>query len=96
MIRTLIIDDEWHARLILRGLLEEHFPMIDIVGEAHNVCARVKFLERTRAGIVEARVAPAGWRLRAPNLDARVVPNDVLPLQTADLARAQTAVKGQR
>lgn len=36
-----------------------------------------------------------GGRLRSPNLDARVVPVDVLPLQTADLAGAQTAVEGE-
>lgn len=46
MIRTLIIDDEWHARLILRGLLEEHFPIIDIVGEAKDVPEAVKMIHK--------------------------------------------------
>jgi hypothetical protein len=65
------------------------------VSEPDDLGARVELLQRTRAGIVEARVAPACWSLRAPNLDARVVPVDVLPLQPSDLAGAQTAVEGE-
>jgi hypothetical protein len=63
--------------------------------EAYDRGSRVELLERMRAGVVEARVAPPCGRLRAPNLDPRVVPIDVFPLQAADLARAQSAVEGE-
>ena len=52
MIRTLIIDDEWHARLILRGLLEEHFPNIDIVGEAKDVPEGVKMIHKLQPELI--------------------------------------------
>lgn len=37
MIKTLIVDDEPHARGSLRLLLEAHFPNLELVGEATNV-----------------------------------------------------------
>jgi hypothetical protein len=65
------------------------------VGEADGLGARTELAERPRAGIVEARVTPAGRRLRAPDLDPRVLPIDVLPLKAPDLAGAQAAVEGE-
>jgi hypothetical protein len=66
------------------------------VVEGDDLGSPVEFLQCTCAGVIQARVAPACRRLRAPNLDARVVPIDVLPLQAADLAGAQAAVEGER
>ena len=63
--------------------------------EPYRLCARVELLERTSARVVEAWIAPACRRLRAPNLDPPVVPIDVLPLQASDLAGAQAAVEGE-
>ena len=63
--------------------------------EPYDLGSRVELFERPCAGIVEARVAPAGRRLRASDLDARVVPIDVLPLEATDLARAQATVEGE-
>ena len=37
MIRTLIIDDEANNRRKIRELLENHFPNVQIVGEADGV-----------------------------------------------------------
>jgi len=37
MIRTLIIDDEENNRLRLKNMINEHFPQINVVGEADGV-----------------------------------------------------------
>ncbi len=44
--RVVIIDDEKRARNYLRGILEDQFKAIDIVGEADGVNAGVELIER--------------------------------------------------
>lgn len=44
--RAVIIDDEKRARNYLRGILEDQFKAIDIVGEADGVNAGVELIER--------------------------------------------------
>ena len=36
MIRVLIVDDETIACALIRGIIENHFPQISMIGEAHN------------------------------------------------------------
>jgi two-component system LytT family response regulator len=52
MIRTLIIDDEENNRQRLTGLIEEHFPTIDIVGEADGVATGLKAIEEHQPDLV--------------------------------------------
>lgn len=52
MLNTLIIDDEWHARLSLRGLLESHFPDINIVAEAKDVPQGVQLINEHNPDLV--------------------------------------------
>lgn len=37
MIRAILVDDETNARRVIRGMLQESFPSVDIVGEAAGV-----------------------------------------------------------
>lgn len=50
--KAIIIDDELRARRILRTLLEEHCPQINIVGEAENVPMAVQLIHRENPDIV--------------------------------------------
>lgn len=49
---ALIVDDESHARAALRGILEEHFPQIEIIGEAQNLPEAIKLIHRISPQIV--------------------------------------------
>jgi two-component system LytT family response regulator len=52
MIRTLIVDDEENNRLRLARLISEHFPIIDVVGEADGVETGVQSIEKLRPELV--------------------------------------------
>lgn len=49
---AIIIDDETNARLSLKGMLEEYFTDITIVGEAKDVPDGVKLIHATKPQIV--------------------------------------------
>lgn len=50
--KAIIIDDELRARRILRTLLTDHCPQINIVGEAENVPEAVQLIHKTNPDIV--------------------------------------------
>lgn len=52
MLNTIIIDDEWHARLSLRGLLETHFPEVNIIAEAKDVPNGVQLINEHNPDLV--------------------------------------------
>jgi len=52
MIRTLIIDDEENNRQRLSGLIAEHFPTIDMVGEADGVETGLQAIEEYQPELV--------------------------------------------
>lgn len=49
---AIIIDDESNARAALRGVLQEHFPQITVVGEAQNLPEAVKLINTSAPDIV--------------------------------------------
>lgn len=50
--RCLIIDDERNARLVIRKMLEKHFPMIQIVGEADSVASGYHLIKKRPADLL--------------------------------------------
>lgn len=52
MIRTLIIDDEENNRLRLRKMIFEHFPQIQVVGEADGVETGLALIENSNPDVV--------------------------------------------
>ena len=52
ILNTLIIDDEWHARISLRGLLESHFPDVHILDEARDVPEGVRLINKYNPDLV--------------------------------------------
>jgi two-component system, LytTR family, response regulator len=52
MIRTIIIDDEDHARETLIMLLQENCPLVMIVGEASGVESGIKMIRETHPDLV--------------------------------------------
>ena len=59
--RAIIIDDESKARNIMRMLLTEYCPAIEIVGEAANVPEGVKAIQRLKPDIVFLDVEMPGY-----------------------------------
>ncbi len=49
---ALIVDDESNARAALRGVLEEHFPQINVIAEAENLPEAVKLINTSSPQIV--------------------------------------------
>ena len=50
--KAIIVDDELNARLSLRGILEENFPNIIIVGESKDVPSAVKAIHEYKPDLV--------------------------------------------
>lgn len=52
MIKALIVDDERQARNVLKRLLEEQFPHIQLVGEAEDVQSGIEAIQRLSPNLV--------------------------------------------
>jgi two-component system LytT family response regulator len=52
MINALLVDDEQMAINALKGLLEEQFPEINIIGECNNVPEAVRFIQKNQPHVV--------------------------------------------
>lgn len=51
-IRAILVDDEAHARNALRGLLNQNFNHVEIVGEAENIPQAIKLIAQTQPQVV--------------------------------------------
>lgn len=51
-LRSLIIDDELHARVLLRTLVEENCPSVQVVGEAETVDSAIKKIEELQPDLI--------------------------------------------
>jgi two-component system LytT family response regulator len=52
MICTLIIDDELHNREVIRYILKEHCPNVEIIGEADSVKTGIKAISELKPDLV--------------------------------------------
>jgi two-component system LytT family response regulator len=59
--KTLIVDDEKNARLALRGILEEHFPDIEIVAESSDIPSAVKAIHKYQPELVFLDISMPGY-----------------------------------
>lgn len=59
--KAIIVDDELNARLALRGILEENFPEITIVGECADVPSAVKSIHSFQPEVVFLDIAMPGY-----------------------------------
>lgn len=50
--KALIVDDEVHAQHVLKGMIEENFPTLEVVGTASNVPEAVKAINSLAPDIV--------------------------------------------
>ncbi len=50
--KVLIVDDEIHAQQVLKGMLEENFPTVKVVGTVGNVPEAVKAISALKPDIV--------------------------------------------
>jgi len=60
-IRLLIVDDESLARHVVRGMIEAHFPTVQIVGEAPDVPEAVKLIHQEKPDVVLLDVEMPGY-----------------------------------
>jgi two-component system LytT family response regulator len=60
-IRAIIVDDEPNARRALRGLLEENFTQVEILGECKNVPEAVKSINKHKPDLVFLDIAMPGY-----------------------------------
>lgn len=51
-IKAIIVDDELNARLLLLNFIEDHFPEIELVGEAEDVKSAVKIINNNPVDLV--------------------------------------------
>ena len=78
MIKTIIVDDEEHARLTLAGKLGEYFPRIKVIGKATNAEEAFQMILSSQPDLVFLDVAmpkESGFDLlkRLPNLDFEII-----------------------
>lgn len=59
--RVLLVDDELNARLALRGLLESHFPHVEIVDEATNLPEAVRKINQLHPDLVFLDIEMPGY-----------------------------------
>ena len=45
-ITAILIDDEFHARAVMKNLLEEHVPQVLVVGEAESAETGIKLIKK--------------------------------------------------
>jgi two-component system, LytTR family, response regulator len=60
-IRALIVDDESRARTLLRGLLTEYCPQVEIVGEAADLPSGVKAIRKHKPNLVFLDIEMPGY-----------------------------------
>lgn len=60
MLRTILIDDEEDARVILRSFLESHCPQVEIIGEADSVKSGIELIQSASPDLVflDVRMSP--------------------------------------
>lgn len=51
-IKTLLVDDEQNARMLLRNFIEDHCPELEIVAEAEDVKSAVKIINKNQIDLV--------------------------------------------
>lgn len=51
-IRTIIVDDEENARLIIRNLVNDYCPTVEIIAEAEDVRTAVKLINKNEVDLV--------------------------------------------
>jgi len=59
--KAIIVDDEINARLALRGILEENFPDILILGEAKDVPSAVQSIHELKPDLVFLDISMPGF-----------------------------------
>lgn len=59
--KAIIVDDELNARLALRGILEENFPEILILGESKDVPSAVKAIHELKPDLVFLDISMPGY-----------------------------------
>lgn len=59
--KTLIVDDEKNARLALRGIIEENFSEIKIVGEAKDIPDAVKMIRKLQPELIFLDISMPGY-----------------------------------
>lgn len=59
--KTLIVDDEKNARLALRGIIEENFSEISIVGESRDIPEAVKMIRKLQPELVFLDISMPGY-----------------------------------
>jgi len=52
MLKTILIDDEEDARVILRSFLESHCPQVEIIGEADSVQGGIDLIQSVSPDLV--------------------------------------------
>jgi two-component system LytT family response regulator len=52
MLRTLIVDDEFNARQVIKNVLELYCPQVELVGEAENVAEGVQQIRKLNPDLV--------------------------------------------
>ena len=52
MLRTLIIDDELSNRQFISGMLEQHFPNVEVIGEAEGVATGLEAIRNLSPDLV--------------------------------------------
>lgn len=60
-ISAIIVDDEPNARMALRGMLEENFNQVEIVGECKSVPEAVKTINKLKPDLVFLDIAMPGY-----------------------------------
>ena len=51
-LKAIIIDDETNARLVIRGMMKENFPAVQVLGEAKDLPSGVKLIHQFNPDIV--------------------------------------------
>lgn len=59
--RAIIIDDELNARAVIKGMLSENFPQIELIGEAKDLPEGVKLIHAHQPDIVFLDIEMPGY-----------------------------------
>ncbi|WP_051203247.1 LytR/AlgR family response regulator transcription factor [Hugenholtzia roseola] len=60
-LKTLIVDDEAHARQALRGMLSQNFPQVEIVADVPSVPEAVKAINKYKPQVVLLDIEMPGY-----------------------------------
>jgi two-component system LytT family response regulator len=58
--KAILVDDERHARMALRGILEDKFPFVELVGEASNLPDGVDLIKKLAPDVVFLDISMPG------------------------------------